>query len=159
MAKFGMMAGLEIRFEVVAHSLVQKGSGRTARAVDGGAECTRLRLSCAAEHGVSQAPVGPVRGDSERHVSEPPRADRARLVEALERYPLPVSDAEGYRTAEVTAGGLPLGEVVTGTLESRIVPELAFCGEMLDVTGRLGGYNFLWAWVSGRRAGEAAARG
>lgn len=99
------------------------------------------------------------RVEAERRVSELPRADRARLVEALERYPLPVSGDEGYRTAEVTAGGVPLGEVVTGTLESRIVPGLAFCGEMLDVTGRLGGYNFLWAWVSGRRAGEAAARG
>jgi predicted Rossmann fold flavoprotein len=96
--------------------------------------------------------------DAERRVSELPRADRARLVEVLERHPLPVSGDEGYRTAEVTAGGVPLGEVATGTLESRIVPGLWLCGEMLDVTGRLGGYNFLWAWVSGRRAGEAAAR-
>lgn len=95
---------------------------------------------------------------AEARVSELPRPDRARLVGVLERGPLPVTGDEGYRTAEVTAGGIPLAEVVTGTLESRIVPGLAFCGEMLDVTGRLGGYNFLWAWVSGRRAGEAAAR-
>jgi hypothetical protein len=99
--------------------------------------------------------VGDAGVDPERRVSELPRGERARLVETLERFPLPVSGDEGYRTAEVTAGGVPLDEVVTGTLESRIVTGLGLCGEMLDVVGRLGGYNFLWAWVSGRRAGEA----
>jgi predicted Rossmann fold flavoprotein len=96
--------------------------------------------------------------EADGRVAELSRADRARLVEVLERCPLPVAGDEGYRTAEVTAGGIPLGETVTGTLESRVAPGLFLCGEMLDVTGRLGGYNFLWAWVSGRRAGEGAGR-
>jgi len=93
----------------------------------------------------------------ETALSTLPREARARLVETLARFPLPIAGSEGYRTAEVTGGGIPLEEVATATLESRIVPGLHFCGEILDVTGRLGGYNFLWAWTSGRRAGQAAA--
>jgi hypothetical protein len=97
--------------------------------------------------------------DAAARRSELSRSDRARLVDVLGRFPLPVAGSEGYRTAEVTAGGVLLDEVVTKSLESRIVPGLHLCGEVLDVTGRLGGYNFLWAWVSGRRAGIAAADG
>jgi predicted flavoprotein YhiN len=71
---------------------------------------------------------------------------------------LAVTGSEGYRTAEVTGGGIPLEEVHISTLESRLVPCLYFCGEILDGTGRLGGYNFLWAWVTGRKVGVALAR-
>lgn len=59
---------------------------------------------------------------------------------------------------QVTGGGVPLSEVDCGTLESRVVPGLHLCGELLDVFGRIGGFNFYWAWVTGRAAGEAAAR-
>ena len=90
--------------------------------------------------------------------SELPRDDRRRLVEALAHYRLPVSGNEGYRTAEVTAGGIAIAEIHPATMGSRKAPGLSLCGEIVDVTGRLGGFNFLWAWVSGRRAGEAAAR-
>lgn len=90
-------------------------------------------------------------------VSELKRDARLRLVETLSRYRLPVSGNEGYATAEVTGGGLPVGEVKPATLESRIVPGLYLCGEILDVTGRIGGYNFLWAWVTGRKVGRALA--
>ena len=86
------------------------------------------------------------------------REDRSRLVELLTQYPLPWSGHEGYRTAEVTGGGIPLNEVDPATLESSLAPGLFLCGEMLDVFGPIGGYNFLWAWVTGRIAGEAAAR-
>jgi predicted Rossmann fold flavoprotein len=99
------------------------------------------------------------RVDGERQLAQLPRPERARLVEALTACPLEVTGSEGYRTAEVTGGGVPLDEVVTRTLESRLVPGLHLAGEVLDVTGRLGGFNFLWAWVSGRKAGEAAASG
>jgi predicted Rossmann fold flavoprotein len=99
------------------------------------------------------------RVDGERQLAQLPRPERNRLLEALASCPLEVAGSEGYRTAEVTGGGVPLEEVVTRTLESRLVPGLHFAGEILDVTGRLGGFNFLWAWVSGRRAGEAAAAG
>jgi len=93
-----------------------------------------------------------------QRLSELPRDERRRLVEALAHYRLPVSGNEGYRTAEVTAGGVAIAEIQPATMESRKAPGLHLCGEIVDVTGRLGGFNFLWAWVSGRRAGEAAAR-
>lgn len=96
--------------------------------------------------------------DPERTFAQLTRDERARLLDELTACRLPVAGNEGYRTAEVTGGGVPLGELVTNTLESRLVPGLHFAGEVVDVTGRIGGFNFLWAWVSGRRAGESAAR-
>lgn len=86
-----------------------------------------------------------------------PREARRALVAALSDCALGIAGSEGYRTAEVTGGGVPLEEVAGRTLESRIRPGLHFAGEILDATGRLGGFNFLWAWVSGRAAGLAAA--
>ena len=65
---------------------------------------------------------------------------------------------EGYRKAEVTGGGVALGEVNPRTMESRRHPGLFLCGEMLDAFGPIGGYNFLWAWATGRAAGLGAAR-
>jgi predicted flavoprotein YhiN len=85
------------------------------------------------------------------------REERARLVETLARYPLPWTGDEGYRKAEVTGGGVPLGEVDPRTLESRRAPGLFLCGEMLDCFGPIGGYNFAWAWATGRAAGRGAA--
>ena len=58
--------------------------------------------------------------------------------------------------AEVTGGGVPLSEVNCATLESRVAPGLFLCGEILDVFGRIGGFNFYWAWLSGRLAGLGA---
>ena len=85
------------------------------------------------------------------------RAQRLQTVAALAQAPLSIAGSEGYRTAEVTGGGVLLSEVRVKTLESRIAPGLYLAGEMLDALGRLGGYNFLWAWVTGRRAGLATA--
>ena len=89
--------------------------------------------------------------------AELPRADRLRLVAALAAYPLPWTGDEGYKKAEVTGGGVALGEVDPKTMESRRQPGLFFCGEVLDAFGPIGGYNFLWAWASGRLAGLGAA--
>jgi predicted Rossmann fold flavoprotein len=86
-----------------------------------------------------------------------PREDRRRLIRALLELPLEVIDSRGYNYAEVTAGGIPLDEIDPATLESRICPGLHFAGEILDVDGRLGGFNFQWAWASGWVAGRAAA--
>jgi len=83
------------------------------------------------------------------------REDRRRIVQALTEYRLPWSGHEGYRVAEVTGGGVPLSEVNPATLESREVPGLFLCGEMLDAFGPIGGYNFLWSWISGKIAGLA----
>ena len=70
---------------------------------------------------------------------------------------LPWTGDEGYKKAEVTGGGVPLGEINPGTLESRVRPGLFLCGELLDTFGPIGGYNFAWAWATGRAAGIGAA--
>ncbi|MBA3318306.1 MAG: aminoacetone oxidase family FAD-binding enzyme [Gemmatimonadales bacterium] len=86
------------------------------------------------------------------------RDERLRLIAVLVRGELPWNGDEGYRKAEVTGGGVSLAEVEPRTLESRRHPGLFICGEVLDAFGPIGGYNFLWAWATGRAAGMAAAR-
>jgi hypothetical protein len=86
------------------------------------------------------------------------REERRELVERLTARDLHVTGTLGYEKAEVTAGGVRLLEADPSTLESRIVPGLFLCGEVLDVEGRLGGFNFQWSWSSGTVAGRAAAR-
>ncbi len=80
-----------------------------------------------------------------------------RLLPLLAAFELPIDGDEGYAKAEVTSGGVPLSEVKPSTLESRCSAGLFLCGEVFDVIGRMGGFNFLWAWVTGRLAGESAA--
>jgi len=86
------------------------------------------------------------------------RDDRRRLIRALLAWPLAVTDTRGYNYAEVTAGGVDLTEIDPGTMESRVCPGLFLVGEILDVDGRIGGFNFQWAWATGKRAGDAIAR-
>jgi predicted Rossmann fold flavoprotein len=85
------------------------------------------------------------------------RDDRRRLAHALVATPFDVEDSRGYAHAEVTAGGVPLDEIDTATMESTRQPGLYLVGEILDVDGRLGGFNFQWAWSSGWVAGRALA--
>jgi len=107
----------------------------------------RLAIQIAAEAGIGPA----------KRLSQVPRESRARLIELLLARPMRVNGTLGYEQAEVTAGGVPLAEVDPSTLESRACPGLYLCGEVLDVKGRLGGFNFQWAWSSGTVAGRAAA--
>lgn len=93
-----------------------------------------------------------------RRLSQLRREERRRLIELLVRYLLPWSGDEGYRKAEVTGGGVALGDIDPRTLESRIAPGLFLCGEMLDAFGPIGGYNFAWAWATGRAAGIGSAQ-
>jgi hypothetical protein len=86
------------------------------------------------------------------------REERLRLIELLVRGELPWTADEGYKKAEVTGGGVSLAEIDSQSLESRRHPGLFVCGEVLDAFGPIGGYNFLWAWATGRAAGRAAAR-
>ncbi|MQP74594.1 aminoacetone oxidase family FAD-binding enzyme [Stenotrophomonas sp. MYb238] len=97
------------------------------------------------EHWLPDKPV--------RQLDEPQLKQAAAL---LAEFPLVASGTEGYRTAEVTLGGVDTRQVSSATMESRQVPGLHFVGEVLDVTGWLGGYNFQWAWASGHAAGLAA---
>jgi len=77
------------------------------------------------------------------------------VADTLRAWPLVASGTEGYRTAEVTLGGVDTDGLSSSTLMSRRVPGLFFVGEVVDVTGWLGGYNFQWAWASGHAAGQA----
>lgn len=81
-----------------------------------------------------------------------------RVRQMLFDLPLPVAQVADYAKAEATAGGVCLDEVEPATMMSRIAPGLFFAGEILDVDGWLGGYNFQWAWSSGTVAGRGAAR-
>jgi predicted Rossmann fold flavoprotein len=92
-----------------------------------------------------------------RSLSELRRGERLRLIETLVRGELPWTGDEGYKKAEVTGGGVSLAEIDPRTMESRRHPGLFLCGEMLDAFGPIGGYNFLWAWATGRAAGLGAA--
>jgi predicted Rossmann fold flavoprotein len=85
------------------------------------------------------------------------KVERRRLIEVLVQGELPWSGDEGYRKAEVTGGGVSLAEIDPRTMESRRHPGLFICGEVLDAFGPIGGYNFLWAWATGRAAGTGAA--
>ncbi len=85
------------------------------------------------------------------------RDARRALCHALTGLALPVVCDRGWNFAEVTAGGVPLEEVDFRTMQSRIVPGLYLAGEMLDCDGRIGGFNFHWAWATGYLAGRAAA--
>ncbi len=81
------------------------------------------------------------------------KADRQALAKMLTRFEVPVAGDRGFDFAEVTAGGIPLKELRLSTMSSRICPNLHFCGEILNVDGRIGGFNFQWAWSSGYLAG------
>jgi predicted flavoprotein YhiN len=100
----------------------------------------------------AEAGVGP-----SLKLSQVPRERRRELIELLVARPLRIYGTLGYEKAEVTAGGVPLDEVEPSTLESRRCAGLYLCGEILDVEGRLGGFNFQWSWSSGTIAGRAAA--
>jgi len=96
--------------------------------------------------------------DPSWRVVQTQRERRDALIERVLARDLRVIGTLGYEKAEVTAGGVRLSEVDPSTLESRVSPGLFLCGEILDVEGRLGGFNFQWAWSSGTVAGRAAAQ-
>ena len=81
-------------------------------------------------------------------------AELALIADKLARWQLVPAGTEGYRTAEVTLGGVDTREVSSKTMESLKSPGLYFIGEVLDVTGHLGGFNFQWAWASANAAAQ-----
>jgi predicted Rossmann fold flavoprotein len=107
----------------------------------------RLGLALAANAGITT----PISGN------QLTRHHRRRVLESLLELHLPVAGDRGFEHAEATAGGVPLDEVHLATMESRRTPGLHLCGELLDVDGRIGGFNFQWAWASGASAGRGAA--
>ena len=79
----------------------------------------------------------------------------AAAAETLNHWAVYFNETEGYDKAEVTLGGISTDELSSKTFEAKKIPGLFFIGEVVDVTGWLGGYNFQWAWASGHAAGEA----
>ncbi len=100
--------------------------------------------------GVAEIPVDRMGPDLSRD-------ERRRLVAAIKGLSLPIRGTLGFEKAEVTSGGVALDDVDPRTLESRLVPGLHFAGEVLDLDGLIGGYNFQAAWSTGWLAGETAA--
>jgi predicted Rossmann fold flavoprotein len=94
--------------------------------------------------------------DPDRRAAEVSRVERQRLILGLKQFDIPVSGTLGFNKAEVTAGGVALNEVDSQTMESRIAPGLFFAGEILDIDGPIGGYNFQAAFSTGWLAGENA---
>jgi hypothetical protein len=86
------------------------------------------------------------------------RQQRKSIAQHATRWPAPVTGDRGFTHAEATAGGVPLDQIHLNTMQSRTCDRLHCCGEILDVDGRIGGFNFQWAWSSGYLAGISAAR-
>ena len=133
--------------------------GRTAADVDamllearsrGALGVLREHLSDRLARALCEQAAAPPTGDL-------PRDARRKLVQMVTAMPLEITGDRGFAIAEATAGGVPLTEVRLETMESRICPGLFFAGEVLDVDGRIGGFNFQWAWSSGFVAGRSAA--
>jgi len=92
-------------------------------------------------------------------IGQLPRADRERLLDILTRFRFAIDRDRGWNHAEVTAGGVPLEEINFRTMESKLIPGLYLVGEILDCDGRIGGFNFQWAWATGYLAGRSLAAG
>lgn len=95
----------------------------------------------------------------QRPANEVPDKALHQLADRLSRWALVPTGTEGYRKAEVTAGGVDTRELSSQTMESKKQPGLYFIGEVVDVTGWLGGYNFQWAWASGHACAQALGAG
>jgi hypothetical protein len=95
--------------------------------------------------------------DPDQAVAQLTQRNRDGLLEGLTRFRFPVKGDRGWNYAEVTAGGVPLDEINYRTMESRLAAGLYVVGEILDCDGRIGGFNFQWAWATGYLAGRAAA--
>ena len=94
---------------------------------------------------------------SDRTLSHLTKSERRRLLDLLTAFEVDCSGHGGFRLAEVTGGGIPFEEIQPTSMESRLAPGLFICGELMDIFGRIGGFNFYWAWVSGRLAGLRSA--
>ena len=139
-------AKLTVRWAGVPESAFAAGPGTVGRVVKS-AVPERLALTLLEIAGVQP----------DRPLSQLKREERLALLTALTRCELPCDGHEGYKKAEVTGGGVSLAEIDPRTMESRKHPGLFLCGEMLDAFGPIGGYNFLWAWVTGRAAGRSVS--
>ena len=91
---------------------------------------------------------------SNKPINQHTHSELKQIAYAIQHWALTPSGTEGYRTAEVTLGGVNTDEISSSSFESKLCPNLYFIGEVLDVTGHLGGYNFQWAWACAQAAGK-----
>ncbi len=108
----------------------------------------RTTLSRRVPARLAEAVLGKLEVEGTTRMAHLDKETRRRVVHALLAWPLPVIGSRGFRHAEVTSGGVPLREVDPNTMASRVCPGLSIVGEVLDVDGRIGGFNFQWAWSS-----------
>ncbi len=106
-------------------------------------------------HRVGETLLGLVGTPADRPLAELSKIERRRLAQTIKRLDIAVSGTMGFRKAELTAGGVALDEVDSRTMQSRLVPGLCFAGELLDLNGPVGGYNFQAAFSTGWLAGES----
>ncbi|BCA55170.1 putative Oxidoreductase with FAD/NAD(P)-binding domain [Nitrospira sp. KM1] len=116
---------------------------------------TRRVLSQRLPERVAEAMCGQAKCSRDTPIRQLSRGDRDRLCQTLTRFAFPVTGDRGWNHAEVTAGGVPLEEINSRTMESTRISNLYMVGEMLDCDGRIGGFNFQWAWATGYLAGRA----
>jgi len=95
--------------------------------------------------------------DENRKAAGLSREDITRMVRLLKGWRISITGTKGWKEAQVTAGGIDLAEIDLNTMESVLVPNLYFAGELLNVNEKCGGYNLQWAWSSGIAAGKSAA--
>jgi predicted Rossmann fold flavoprotein len=115
----------------------------------------RARLAAMMPDSLAAAILRAIEIDDQQPLAHLSRDDRRRLARMLVEWPLHVTGTRGYNFAEVTAGGVALAEIDPSSMQSRRCPGLFLVGEILDVDGRIGGFNFQWAWASGHVAGRA----
>jgi len=160
MSRHWLRARLEHREAYVTANLMPGGSFEEVDVLWTNMARTRPRLglqNALAElvpGSLASALIDQLQLDAETRLSDLTRDARRALGHALTELPLPVTDSRGYNFAEATAGGVTLDEIDPSTMHSRVCPGLYLVGEMLDVDGRLGGFNFQWTWASSRCAGE-----
>jgi predicted Rossmann fold flavoprotein len=118
----------------------------------------RTSLAALLPESLATAILRAVDVDGDQPLAQLSRDDRRRLSRMVVEWPLNVTDTRGYNFAEVTAGGVALTEIDPSTMQSRRCPGLFLVGEILDVDGRIGGFNFQWAWATGHVAGRAVPK-
>ncbi len=145
-----------------AHILVSWQSGLTLDAVESmmrGSHAPALPwLREVVPERLARALLDAARVPVDASMRQLPKESRRALASLITQCPVRPSETRGFTYAEATAGGVPLDEVKLATMESRRCPGLSLCGEILDVDGRIGGFNFQWAWATGTLAGRSAAR-
>jgi predicted Rossmann fold flavoprotein len=157
-ARYEGAESLELRLDFFPETARETLDQRLQLACRSGRQSLVTILATLLPHRLAECLAAAVQVPASRIGPDLARAERTRLVSVLKSLALPIRGTLGFEKAEVTSGGITLGEVDPRTLASRIVPDLYLAGEVLDLDGLIGGYNFQAAWSTGWLAGEAAAR-